>query len=97
MVLNYDKLKLDIKYFVFIQKHPYFFTMAFITMPFKPWCFMSKILLQSDCMEMTGSVSVSIRQKAWVSKRVFFLTPQVKLRANGTDKNFHIFLRLLKK
>ena len=32
---------------------------------------------QEDTQEMTGNVSVSVRDKAWKQKRVFFLTPQV--------------------
>ena len=34
-------------------------------------------------MEMTGSVSVSHREKGWKSKRVFFLTPQVRFHESG--------------
>ena len=32
---------------------------------------------QEDTQEMTGNVSVAVRDKAWKQKRVFFLTPQV--------------------
>ena len=32
---------------------------------------------QSDTCEMTGNVNINAREKAWNSKRVFFLTPQV--------------------
>ena len=32
---------------------------------------------QSDTCEMTGNVNINSREKAWSSKRVFFLTPQV--------------------
>ena len=32
---------------------------------------------QSDTCEMTGNVNVNTRERAWNSKRVFFLTPQV--------------------
>lgn len=32
---------------------------------------------QDSTAEMTGNVSVSLREKAWKQKRVFFLTPQV--------------------
>jgi Fanconi anemia group M protein len=32
---------------------------------------------QEDTAEMTGNVAVSLREKAWKQKRVFFLTPQV--------------------
>ena len=32
---------------------------------------------QSETAEMTGNVSIGLREKAWKQKRVFFLTPQV--------------------
>ena len=32
---------------------------------------------QEDTIEMTGAVKVSQRTKAWQTKRVIFLTPQV--------------------
>ena len=32
---------------------------------------------QSDMVQMTGNVAVNKRGDAWMSKRVFFLTPQV--------------------
>ena len=33
---------------------------------------------QNDMVEMTGNVAVNKRGDSWLSKRVFFLTPQVK-------------------
>ena len=40
-------------------------------------CFRIMGIPQEETKEMTGSVSVAERNKAWASKRVFFLTPQV--------------------
>ena len=40
-------------------------------------CFKIMGIPQEDTKEMTGSVAVSERTKAWASRRVFFLTPQV--------------------
>ena len=34
---------------------------------------------QNDMVEMTGNVAVNKRGDSWLSKRVFFLTPQVNL------------------
>ena len=36
------------------------------------------LLVQGDMVEMTGSVAVGKRGDSWQSKRVFFLTPQVR-------------------
>ena len=35
---------------------------------------------QNDMVEMTGNVAVNKRGDSWLSKRVFFLTPQVNQR-----------------
>ena len=40
-------------------------------------CFKIMGIPQEDTKEMTGNVAVNERSKAWASKRVFFLTPQV--------------------
>lgn len=42
-------------------------------------CFNIMGIDQSETAEMTGNVSVNVRERAWQSKRVFFLTPQVSL------------------
>ena len=40
-------------------------------------CFKVMGIPQEDTKEMTGSVQVGERSRAWATKRVFFLTPQV--------------------
>ena len=40
-------------------------------------CFNIMGIPQVETMEMTGNVSVKLREKAWKQKRVLFMTPQV--------------------
>lgn len=40
-------------------------------------CFKIMGIPQSETMEMTGNVAIGVREKAWKSKRVLFMTPQV--------------------
>ena len=40
-------------------------------------CFKVMGIPQEDTKEMTGNVHVGERSRAWTTKRVFFLTPQV--------------------
>merc|ERR1712155_240737 len=40
-------------------------------------CFKIMGIPQSDTKEMTGNTHVAERKRAWTTKRVFFLTPQI--------------------
>ena len=42
-------------------------------------CFKVMGIPQDDTKEMTGNVQVGERTRAWTTKRVFFLTPQVMI------------------
>ena len=43
---------------------------------------------QNDMVEMTGNVAVNKRGDSWLSKRVFFLTPQVNQRKKCNTLTF---------
>ena len=53
-------------------------------------CFKVMGIPQDDTKEMTGNVQIGERSRAWVTKRVFFLTPQVMiLKLSAVQSSFH--------